>query len=216
MWRYLYLRHPRIQDLSNLLRTKALPSRNRVIISIHVRSATHVRSRSGYTTAILDRGKAAQVPIPTMGKRNERLGKRNHGNYWISWMIRSSVVGLCWYPPYAWSNPAYYSQSDTGMSVTTHKVSITLLRWRPVPWFDYGVSMRTLENSSCLCGSSGIDELCWSTRLPDSMDKRKHGPLTPTEYGVVLRTLAAYQSFFMLSPSNRTLIITTPYYGVLS
>ena len=119
------------------------------------------------------------------------------------------------YPSYAWSNPAY-SQSDTGMSVTTHKVSITLLRWRPVPRFDYGVSMRTLENSSCLCGSSGIDELCWSTRLPDSMDKRKHGPLTPTEYGVVLRTLAAYQSFFMLSPSNRTLIITTPYYGVLS
>lgn len=82
----------------------------------------------------------ARLPIPTMGERNERLGKRNHGNYWISWMIGSSMVGLCWYPYYVWSNPAY-SQSDTRMSVTTHKVSITLLRWRPVPRFDYGVSM---------------------------------------------------------------------------
>lgn len=75
-----YLQHRCLKGSGSQQPTPYKPS-NRIIISFHVRSATHVRStRSGYT-AILDRGKTVQVPIPTMGKRNERLGKRNHGNY---------------------------------------------------------------------------------------------------------------------------------------
>lgn len=131
-----------------------------------------------------------------MGKRNERFGKRNHGNYWISWMI-----------DHQWWNHAGIHPTPGQLrlfSIWHGNVLLQPTRFQ-LHYCQFHGSTTGFpcirELLLCLL-FIGIDGPGWSARLLKSMDKRKHGPLTRS-------TLAPYQGFFILSSSNRTLIITT-------
>ena len=129
---------------------KSTSSRNQ---AFHVRSATPISCRSGYTACILDRGKAAW--------------RRFQSQPWVNGMDALEKESMAIIE----SLNQLDDQSDYGVSITPGQTQLIPSLTRLTQGFNHIIvmtasstvrpwSLHVHKNSSCVCGSSEIDEPC--------------------------------------------------------